>query len=137
MASQFLPVLVVLGFGVVLAAGMMGLAALVGQRSRSTSALKRQSYESGVPVVDRAQKRIPVKFYLVALVFVVLDVEVAFLYPWAVTYRSLLEQHAVAVLVDMLVFILLLAFVYVYLWKKGVFDWYPRTRTMKTSIDER
>ena len=137
MASQFLPVILVLGFAVLLAAGLMGFAALVGQRSRSTSSLKRQTYETGVPALDRAQKRIPVKFYLVALVFVVLDVEVAFLYPWAVTYRTLLGQQALVVLVDMLVFILLLAFVYVYLWKKGVFDWNPRTRAVKTDDDVR
>jgi len=59
----------------------------------------------------------------VALVFVVLDVEVAFLYPWAVTYRSLLATHATAVLWDMLAFMALLALAYVYLWRTGVFDW--------------
>ncbi len=137
MASQFVPVIVVLGFGVILSAGLLGVAALMGQRSRSASPLKRQTFESGVPLLDRAQKRIPVKFYMVALVFVVLDVEVAFLYPWAVTYRSLLAEHAIVVLVDMLVFILLLAFVYVFLWRKGVFDWNRRPPLSTTSDEER
>ncbi len=137
MASQFVPVLVVLGFGIVLAAGLLGMAALMGQRSRSTSPLKHQTFESGLPLLDRAQKRIPVRFYLVALVFVVLDVEVAFLYPWAVTYREFLQQHAFAVFLDMLVFIVLLAFVYVFLWKKGVFDWNRRSIPTATTNEER
>ena len=73
MADQFLPVLMTLvvagGFSVVL----LGIAALLGQRARYRSAAKRQSYESGVPIIDRAHKRISVKFYLVALVFVALS----------------------------------------------------------------
>ncbi len=137
MASQFVPVLVVLGFGIVLAAGLLGMAALMGQRSRSTSPLKHQTFESGLPLLDRAQKRIPVRFYLVALVFVVLDVEVAFLYPWAVTYREFLQENAFAVFLDMLVFIVLLAFVYVFLWKQGVFDWNRRSIPAATTEEER
>ena len=123
MASQFVPVLMVLGVAIIIAGALLGMAALMGQRSRTDSAMKGESYESGVPLLDRAWKRIPVKFYMVALVFVVLDVEVAFLYPWAVTYRQLLAEQALVVLWDMLAFIALLAFAYAYLWKKGVFDW--------------
>jgi len=123
MASQFIPVLVVLAFAVALAVGLMGFAALVGQRSRTVSNLKGESYESGVPTLDRAHKRISVAFFIVALLFVVLDVEVAFLYPWAVNYRQLLSEQSLVVYLDMLAFVLLLAFVYVYLWKQGVFDW--------------
>ena len=76
-----------------------------------------------MPLLDAAYKRISVKFYLVALVFVVLDVEVAFLYPWAVTYREMLAEQSVVVLLDMLAFMALLAVAYAYLWKKKVFDW--------------
>jgi len=123
MASQFIPVLIVLAFAIGLAVVLLGLAALVGQRSRSDSPLKGEAYETGVPAIGTAQRRISVAFYIVALVFVVLDVEVAFLYPWAVTYRQLLEQQSLVVYFDMLAFVALLAFVYVYLWKKGVFDW--------------
>jgi NADH:ubiquinone oxidoreductase subunit 3 (subunit A) len=92
---------------------------------------KRQVYETGVPVVDRAYKRISVKFYLVALVFVVLDVEVAFLYPWAVTYRELLAEYSAVILWDMLAFMSLLAVAYVWLWKTGVFDWGRRRQPVR------
>jgi NADH:ubiquinone oxidoreductase subunit 3 (subunit A) len=123
MAEQFLPVLITLGTALVFAAVLLGLAALLGQRSRHRSAVKRSTYESGVPLIDQAYKRISVKFYLVALVFVVLDVEVAFLYPWAVTYRELLAEYSTVILWDMVAFIALLALAYAYLWRKGVFDW--------------
>lgn len=123
MAEQFLPVLITLLLAVITAAVLLGVAALLGSRSRQQTPGGRSTYESGVPVVDEAHKRIPVKFYLVALVFVVLDVEVAFLYPWAVTYRSLLATHSTTVLWDMLAFMALLALAYFYLWRTGVFDW--------------
>ena len=123
MAEQFLPVLITLGAAVFTAVAILGLAALVAQRSRHNAVAKRETYESGVPLLDSAYKRISVKFYLVALVFVVLDVEVAFLYPWAVTYRALLAEHSTVVLLDMLAFMALLVVAYAYLWKKGVFEW--------------
>jgi NADH-quinone oxidoreductase subunit A len=126
MASQFIPVLITFAVALVVAAAMLGLAVLVGQRQHDSAAKKGEAYESGVPLLDRAQKRISVKFYLVALIFVVLDVEVAFLYPWAVTYREQLAGNAWVLLLDMLAFILLLALVYIWLWKKGVFDWARR-----------
>jgi NADH-quinone oxidoreductase subunit A len=129
MADQFLPVLVTLvvagGFSVVL----LGAAALLGQRARHRSALKRRSYESGVPRIDRNQKRTSVKFYLVALVFVVLDIEAAFLYPWAINYRSMIGNGSLTPLWEILAFLSLLFFVYLYLWRKGIFDWGRRPTT--------
>ncbi|MFV2073552.1 MAG: NADH-quinone oxidoreductase subunit A [Thermoanaerobaculales bacterium] len=123
MADQFLPVLITLAVAVGFSAVLLGLAALLGQRSRHQGAAKFEAYETGVPTIDRANKRISVKFYLVALVFVVLDVEVAFLYPWAINFRSLLKGGSMVVLWDMLAFLVLLVLTYAYLWKKGVFDW--------------
>jgi len=123
MADQFVPVLMTLAVAVAFPAAFLGFAALVSQRSRHSGGMKRSTYESGVPLLDQANKRLSLKFYLVALAFVVLDVEVAFLYPWAVTYRELLESNSVVVLWDMLAFVVFLAFAYVYLWRKGVFDW--------------
>ncbi len=123
MADQFLPVIIALGVAAAFAAALLGSAVLFGQRTRQPTKNKTESYESGVPLLDRANKRISVKFYLVALVFVVLDVEVAFLYPWAVNYRSLLRDGSMSPLWEMLAFLALLAVTYIYLWRKGVFDW--------------
>ncbi len=135
MATQFLPVLITLGVAVAFAVGLLGVAALFGQRVRDRAAARGETYESGMPLLDRAQKRISVKFYLVALVFVVLDVEVAFLYPWAVTYRDQLGSGAWVLLLDMLAFISLLALAYVWLWKKGVFDWSRRDKAPVLGAD--
>jgi len=133
MADQFMPVLITLvvaaGFSVVL----LGTAALLGQRTRHRTAAKRQSYESGVPLIDRAQKRISVKFYLVALVFVVLDIEVAFLYPWAINYRSMVADGTLMPLWEIVAFLALLFVVYLYLWRKGIFEW---GRHSPTAIDK-
>jgi NADH:ubiquinone oxidoreductase subunit 3 (subunit A) len=123
MAEQFLPVLITLTVAVGFAVVLLGFAALVAQRGRHQTEEKGDTYESGVPLLDASIKRISVKFYIVALIFVVLDVEVAFLYPWAVTYRELLDSYSLVVLWDMLAFIALLAIAYIYLWKKGVLDW--------------
>jgi NADH:ubiquinone oxidoreductase subunit 3 (subunit A) len=128
MADQFMAVLITLlvagSFSVVL----LGTAALLGQRARHRTAAKRESYESGVPLIDRAHKRISVRFYLVALVFVVLDVEVVFLYPWAINYRSLVSDGSLIPLWEILAFLALLVLAYMYLWGKGIFDW-GRRRT--------
>lgn len=123
MADQFMPVLITLAVALGFAVILLGTAALLGQRTRHRTAAKRQSYESGVPLIDRAHKRISVKFYLVALVFVVLDIEVAFLYPWAINYRSMVADGSLMPLWEIFAFLALLFFVYLYLWRKGIFDW--------------
>ena len=123
MADQFMPVLVTLVVALGFAVVLLGTAALLGQRPRHRTAAKRQSYESGVPLIDRAHKRISVKFYLVALVFVVLDIEVAFLYPWAINYRSMIADGSLMPLWEIVAFLALLFIVYLYLWRKGIFDW--------------
>ena len=123
MADEFMPVLITLIVAGVFAATLLGIAALLGQRTRQSTASKLESYESGVPIIDRAHKRISVKFYLVALAFVVLDIEVAFLYPWAINYRSAVADGSLLPLWEILAFLSLLVFAYLYLWGKGVFDW--------------
>lgn len=123
MAHQFLPVVITLAAAGLFAIILIGSAALLGQRARHRAPAKQESYESGMPLLDVAFKRISVKFYLVALVFVVLDVEVAFLYPWAINYRDLAAGGSLLPLFEMLAFLSLLALAYAYLWRKGVFNW--------------
>ena len=135
MAEQFLPVLITLGVVAAFAVALLGFTSLTGVRSRHETKAKREPYESGVPLLDRAGRRISVKFYLVALVFVVLDVEVAFLYPWAITFKESVKNGSMVPLWDMLAFIGLLALTYAYLWKKGVFDWGRRKLRAVTEGD--
>ena len=134
MAQQFLPVLITLVVATLFTVALLGFAALLSQRSRHHTAAKGSAYESGMPLLDEAHKRISIKFYLVALVFVVLDVEAAFLYPWAVTYRGFLEEYSAVILWDILAFMALLALAYIYLWRKGVFDW-GRPKSYSTGGD--
>ena len=112
-APILIPGLVAPGF----AALVLFLSQVIG-RPRPTPA-KESTYECGMPPVGTARERIPVKFYLVCMVFILLDVDAAFLYPWALVYRSL----GVFGFVEMLVFVALLGGGFVYAWKSGALDW--------------
>jgi NADH-quinone oxidoreductase subunit A len=101
---------------------MLLLAWFVGRHQRNPA--KLAPYESGVPPLDENRKRINVRFYQIAMLFILFDIEAAFLYPWAVIYRdSSRGSHGMFLFGEMLVFILLLAVGYVYVWKKRAFDW--------------
>jgi NADH-quinone oxidoreductase subunit A len=82
-------------------------------------AAKSATYECGVPPVVTARERFPIKFYLVCMIFILLDVDAAFLYPWALIFRDL----GLFGFVEMMVFVLLLGVGFVYAWKQGALDW--------------
>ena len=113
----YFPVLVQVIIAAAVAAGLVGGGLLLGKRVRN--AAKDTAYESGMQPTGSAHERFSVKFYLVAMVFILFDIEAIFLYPWAVVYREL-KMFA---FVEMLLFILLVLAGYFYIWKKGVLDW--------------
>jgi NADH-quinone oxidoreductase subunit A len=80
---------------------------------------KNSVYECGVPAIGTARERFPIKFYLVCMIFILLDVDAAFLYPWALIFRDL----GVSGLIEMFVFVFLLGGGFVYAWKSGALDW--------------
>ncbi|HEY2830277.1 MAG TPA: NADH-quinone oxidoreductase subunit A [Thermoanaerobaculia bacterium] len=122
MTHSFIPILLMLLFAVALAAGFLGLNWVVGRHQRNPS--KLAPYESGVPMLDTNRKRVNVRFYQIAMLFILFDIEAAFLYPWAVIYRDASRGGAGMFLFgEMLVFIALLGVGYVYVWKKKAFDW--------------
>jgi len=125
MSAQYLPVLLTFAFAGVMAAAIVGLSALLG-RGKLAQKRKLEPYESGMLLIDASRKRVSVKFFVVAMVFIVFDVEVAFLYPWAVSVRELLAEGNKLVLWDGLLFVLLVTIGYVYLWREGAFDWAKR-----------
>jgi NADH-quinone oxidoreductase subunit A len=84
------------------------------------NAVKSSIYECGVPAVGTARERFPIKFYLVCMIFILLDVDAAFLYPWALIFKSNLGLYG---FVEMLVFMGLLGGGFVYAWKAGALDW--------------
>lgn len=106
------------GLGVVTALGMILASHFLGPR-RPRSREKFDTYECGVPLLDRAHRRFSVKFYMVALIFMLFDIEVVFLIPWAVSFREL----GPAALVEALAFLGVLALGLVYVWKRGALDW--------------
>ena len=122
MTHSFIPILLMMFFAVALAAGFLGLNWIVGRHQRNPS--KLAPYESGVPMLDTNRKRVNVRFYQIAMLFILFDIEAAFLYPWAVIYRDASRGNAGMFLFgEMLVFIALLGVGYVYVWKKKAFDW--------------
>jgi NADH-quinone oxidoreductase subunit A len=122
MTHSLLPVLLMLLIAVVVGVVMLLLAWFVGRHQRNPA--KLAPYESGVPLLDDNRKRVNVRFYQIAMLFILFDIEAAFLYPWAVIYRDATRGNAGMFLFgEMLVFMLLLAVGYVYVWKKKAFDW--------------
>ena len=115
--QNYIAVLIELGVVVLLAAGMLVLSYVLGQHKRTRE--KLMPYECGITPTGDASHRFSVKFYLVAMIFILLDVEVVFLYPWAVVFR---ELHMFG-FTEMLLFLLLVVPGFIYLWKKGVLDW--------------
>ncbi|HEX4591491.1 MAG TPA: NADH-quinone oxidoreductase subunit A, partial [Gemmataceae bacterium] len=113
----------ILGFAVSSIVGSQ----LVGPKKRT--AVKLMPYESGMDPIGSAHHQFDIKFYLIAILFLVFDVELLFLYPWAViAYRDGIDvawrtAFRTAVFVEVLVFIASLAVAYVYAWRKGVFQW--------------
>jgi NADH-quinone oxidoreductase subunit A len=112
-------ILIMMGLAMAFAGVMIGLGMLVGPKNPTPE--KLAPYECGMPAVGDARERQSVKFYLVAMIFLLFDIEVAFLYPWAMALRDL----GWAGLIQIVTFFLILSVGYVYVWRKGVLDWGP------------
>ena len=133
MDRTYLPVLLLMGFVALNAVAMIGGSHLT-VRLRPTP-VKDQPYESGIPPLGDARERFSVKFYMVAMLFIVFDIETVFMIPWGVSFRQLscavplaggmcpAGQTSFFGLGEMLVFILILLVGFVYVWKKGALQW--------------
>ena len=133
MARAYLPVLLLLGFVVFNAILLIGLSTLVVRRRPTPE--KDTPYESGMPPLGDARERFSVKFYLVAVLFIIFDIETVFMIPWGAQFRELscaaplvgglcpTGQTSLFGLTEMLVFIAILLVGFVYVWKKGALQW--------------
>jgi NADH-quinone oxidoreductase subunit A len=123
MLGNYLPVLIFLIIATGLAAVMLGLGSLLGRlssRNRATNtAEKLSAYECGFVAYEDARMRFDVRYYLVAILFIVFDLEIAFLFPWAVA----LSKIGVFGLVSMAIFLTILVVGFIYEWKKGALEW--------------
>jgi len=120
--GQYIPVLMLLALALAFTAGMLGFSVLLGKLGRRT-AVKDTAYECGIPPKGAGTNRFAVRFYLVAMLFILFDIEVIFLYPWAVVYRDMLPLYPGLIFGGMLSFLGILFVGYVYALKKGAFDW--------------
>ena len=116
--SIFLQVVVAIGF----AASALIISVVLG-RSAKTNKAKDSAYECGMPAEGAAQPRFSVKFYLVAMLFILFDIEIVFMYPWAVVYRDHIAAHGPGIFWSMLSFAGVLTVGYVYAIMKGALDW--------------
>ena len=113
----WLPILIMIALGAGFGAFNIGLGMVVAPRRPTPE--KLATYECGMPPVGDARDRHPVKFYLVAMIFLLFDIEIAFLYPWALALRELRWTG----FLQLIMFFLILLTGYVYVWRKGVFNW--------------
>ena len=116
-SELYFPVLVQILFAAAVAGGLVFAGLFFGKRNRN--AAKDSPYESGVKPVGNARERFSVKFYLVAMLFILFDIEAVFLYPWAVVYREL----GMFGFVEMVLFMILVLSGFYFVWKKGALDW--------------
>jgi len=117
MNHPFLPLLVMFAVAGVIVLALLTVASLFGPKS--SNAAKAEPFESGNPPQGDARIRFSVRFYLVAMLFLIFDLEIVFLYPWAIYFRQL----GVFGLVQMGIFLVILTIGYVYVWKKGALEW--------------
>jgi len=117
MSAEYVPLLIFFLAAVAFAGAGVLMSTLLGPRSPSPT--KGQPYECGIVPSETARRRLPVGFYLTAMLFIVFDVEAIFVYPWAVLLRALGGQG----LLEMGIFILVLAVALVYVWRKGALEW--------------
>ena len=117
MLGAYLPILVLVIIAVCFGMGSLIFSTLIGQKKPSK--VKLAPYECGCEPVGTARERFSIKFYLIAMLFILFDIEAVFLYPWSVIFKRL----GMFGLVEMGVFIVILFVGYVYVWKKGALEW--------------
>jgi NADH-quinone oxidoreductase subunit A len=115
--DSYAPLLLMFILAAFIAGALIAVSSVVGKHKRSRS--KEQPYECGIHPTGDARQPFSVHFYMVALIFILFDIEAIFLYPWALVYHDL----KVFGFVEMLLYIMILLVGYIYLWKKGALDW--------------
>ena len=119
--NSYIPLLVMIVVSALVAGGMVTGSSFLGPKK--PSAYKSSSYECGMTPVGTARERFPIKFYLIAMLFIIFDIETIFLYPWAVSYHGLPYATKVFEFVEMGIFVVILFVGYFYILGKGALDW--------------
>ena len=119
---SYIPIFILIGIAIVLGLLLTNLSRLLGPWRPDS--IKNSVYESGMDPVGSAHERFSVKFYLVAMLFILFDIEVVFMYPWAVQFKELIvATDSLFPLIEMVVFVVILFVGYIYVYKKGGLEW--------------
>ena len=121
MIDQYLPI-----FIVIIIAGIFAVVTVLSSKifgPQRPNRDKLSTYESGMKPVGTTNERISIKYYLIAMLFIIFDLEVIFVYPWAVEFKKMFGQMGISVFISMLIFLVVLELGYLYVYKKGGFKW--------------
>ena len=121
MLENYIPILLVILFATVFALATTFASIIFGPQRPNSE--KLSTYESGMKPVGSTKDRISIKYYLVAMLFIIFDVEVIFIYPWAVQFKKLFAEFGIQVFISMLIFLVVFELGYLYAFKKGGFRW--------------
>ena len=122
MLGVYLPIIILLAVAGVFGLASLTFSSLIGQKKPSK--VKLSPYECGCEPVGTARERFSIKFYIIAMLFILFDIECVFLYPWAVIFKKFIKAGFGAfVFGEMMVFIIILFVGYIYVWKKGALEW--------------
>lgn len=121
MIEQYIPIFIVIAVAVIFALATVFSSEIFGPQR--PTAEKLSTYESGMKPIGTTHERISVKYYLVAMLFIIFDIEVIFVYPWAVQFRKLFHEIGTPVFFSMLIFLIVLELGFLYVYKKGGFKW--------------
>jgi len=121
MIEEYIPVLIVLAVALIFGSILVLTSTIIGPQRPNRE--KTSTYESGMKPVGTTRQRISIKYYLVAMFFIIFDLEVIFIYPWAVQFKKLFGEFGISVFLSMLIFLIVLELGYLYAYKKGGFKW--------------
>ncbi|HET8943083.1 MAG TPA: NADH-quinone oxidoreductase subunit A [Rudaea sp.] len=117
MLAGYLPILLFLIVAGGIGMALLAIGAILGPRSKNAE--KADAYECGFEAFEDARMKFDVRYYLIAILFIIFDLEIAFLFPWAVVFK----QIGIVALLEMFTFLMLLVLGFVYCWKKGALEW--------------
>ena len=121
MIEQYIPIILVLVIAAVIAVALVSTSKLFGPQRPNK--IKESPYESGKNPVGTTRERVSIKYYMVAMLFIIFDIEVIYLYPWGVEFKKLFNEHGFIAFWPMLVFLIVLELGFLYIFKKGAIKW--------------
>ncbi len=121
MLLEYIPIFLVIAIAIIFATMSVAASKMFGPQRPSEE--KLSTYESGMKPIGTTKERISVKYYMVGMFFIIFDLEVIYVYPWAVEFRKMYAENGISVFVSMIIFLVVLEIGYLYAYKKGGFKW--------------